>query len=145
MMPARIVEAMKEIARRREEGERVHEILAEVAERHEVPLPEVQKRAEESWGIPLEMDRERHGAHFAAVEAAADLTMQARQFAMRVYEINLPYAREEKWWQVNWQKEIDDALSQIQLEDPALEVITKREFMIAAEHYEKLLQGARKR
>ena len=140
---SRIVEAMIELKERRDGGERVHEIRPEIANSHRVPLDELTRRAEASWGCPLETDRERHASHFQAVESAADIARQACDYAKSLYEMNLPYVREHRWWEVNWQREIDSALETINLGDPVLEKVARDEFMGAASHYENLLKRMR--
>ena len=129
---------------RRDAGEAVHEILSEIAENYHVPLEELTNRAEASWGNPLETDRERHSSHFEAVESAASIALQARALAQQVFEMNLPYVREHKWWRVNWQHEIDWTLSKINLGNPVLEKIAREEFLDAASHYESLVKSGQK-
>ena len=140
---SRIVKAMLEVKERRDAGERVHEILEEVAAEYSVPLNELKDRAEASWGTPLETDRERHLLHFTAVESAEEIAREARGFAKSVYEMNLPYVREHRWWQVNWEHEIDSALKRIELGDPFLERLARQEFLDAATHFENIIKKTR--
>ena len=141
-MPARIVEAMCELKERRDAGELVHEILNEVATGHDVPLIELQKRAELSWGRPLETDRERHSAHFQLVANATSIAGQARKLAQIIYDANLPGIKEFHFWQVNWEREIDDALEKAEI-DPELEPIAREHFLLEAERLEKSIRMVR--
>jgi hypothetical protein len=59
---------MMELKFRRDAGEPVHEILTEIAASHEVAVDELRKRAETSWGSPLEEDRHRNAAHFESID-----------------------------------------------------------------------------
>ena len=143
MSGARIVEAMKELKERRDEGELVHEILAEVAEDFQVRADVLRERAEASWGKPLETDRERHAAHFEFVESVADIRMRARQLARKIYEANLPGIKEFSFWEVNWKQAIDQALKNTKLDDPRLEQIARDEFFAESERLERLMKLVR--
>jgi hypothetical protein len=143
MPGARIVEAMKELKERRDEGELVHEILAEIAEDFDVRVDVLRERAEASWGKPLETDRERHAAHFDFADSVADIKKRARQLARKVYEANLPGIKEFSFWEVNWKQAIDQALTNTNLDDPRLEQIARDEFFEESERMEKLIKLVR--
>ena len=123
-MPLRIVDAMRELKERRDNGEALHGILDEVAADYRVPITELRKRVELSWGCPLETDRERNSAYFGKVANAANTAAQAREFARIVYESNLAGIQQFQFWEVNWEREIDNALSKVEL-DPGLELIVR--------------------
>jgi hypothetical protein len=138
-MPARIVDAMCELKERRDAGELVHEILDEVATGYAVPLIELRKRAELSWGTPLETDRQRHSDHFALVANAADIAVQARKLAQAVYNANLSAIKEFDFWQVSWKREIDDVLDRAEIA-PELEPIAREHFWLEAERLERSIK-----
>ena len=141
---SRIVKAMLELKERRDAGEFVHRILEEVAIEHSVSFDELKKRAESSWGVPLETDHERHVSHFKTVQSAEEVARDAREFAKSVYEDNLPYMREHSYWDVNWERTIDSALEEVNLGDPYLERVAREEFLDAATHFKAILGKVRK-
>jgi hypothetical protein len=142
-MPARIVEAMYELKERRDMGELVHQILEEVAVGHAVSVAELRKRAELSWGIPLETDRDRHSAHFELMANAKNIAVQARKLARTIYDANLPYIKDFYFWEVNWEREIDQALEKAKI-DPELEPIARKHFLVEAERLEESLERMRR-
>lgn len=141
-MPARIVSAMCELKERRDMGELVHEILEEVATEHDVPLRELRKRAEISWGCPLENDRERHSGHFEMVANGTEIAAQARRLARAIYEANLPGIKEFDFWEVGWEREIEDALKSADI-DAELEPIARKHFLEEAARLERSIRMTR--
>jgi hypothetical protein len=134
---------MYELKERRDAVELVHIILPEVAENHGVPVEALRDVAEKSWGSPLETDRERHAAHFEFVQNEADIRRQASQLAKAIYEANLPHIREWKFWSINWEREIAEAIKEAGISNPALAEAARDQFMTDASRYEKILQSVR--
>ena len=124
-----IVPAMKELTERRDAGEPVHVILEEVAEDYEIPPVSLQRRAELSWGVPLETDRERHAAHFEYVELKAQAVREAKLLAREIWELNRPFVLEHSWWIVDWPAEFARALKDGNLDHPEIEALARAAFM----------------
>lgn len=124
-----IIPAMQELAERRDAGELVHVILQEVAQDYGLPAGSLQRRAEASWGAPLESDRERHAAHFEYVETNAAIVREARQLARAIWHANRPYAEQHSWWRIAWKHELDQALKSANLPDPEFEAVARTAFM----------------
>ena len=142
-MPSAIVRAMYELKERRDAGELVHLILDEVAQKHDVSVEALRDVAEKSWGSPLETDHERHAARFEFLQNEADIRRQASQLAKAIYETNLPHIREWKFWSINWEREIADAIKEAGINNPALAEAARDQFMTDASRYEKILEPVR--
>ncbi|MEA3543370.1 MAG: hypothetical protein U9R77_14795 [Pseudomonadota bacterium] len=80
---------MTELAERRNTGEPIHLILAEVALDHAVSLEELRVRAEQSWGAPLETDRERHSDYFAALDRKQEVVEKMGELMDSVYRLKI--------------------------------------------------------
>ena len=138
-----IAAAMMTLKEYRDTGVPIHEALLDVAEEWGVSVELLRQRAEESWGAPLETDRERHAAHFEDVADALDIGRQARALAKLIYELNLPYVKEQRFWEVNWPREISKALESANLDDPVLARGATEQFMEEADRYEAILKRVR--
>ena len=140
---ARIVEAMIELKERRASGATIHEILAEVADYHNVPMAELRRKAEASWGVPLETDRERHAEHFDLVRNAADIAKQARELATATYERALLRIKKFPGLSVNWDSELERFLEDAKLDDPVLESSARTAFSEEATRLKKAVRMAK--
>ena len=133
-----IVPAMKELTERRDAGDLVHCILEEVAEDYEIPAESLRRRAELSWGVPLETDRERHAAHFDYVELKAQAVREAKSLAREIWELNRPFVLEHSWWTVDWPGEFARALKDGNLDHPEIESLARIAFMGEAKRLGRL-------
>jgi hypothetical protein len=139
----RIAAAMMELKEYRDSGVAVHAVLPEVAENWGLRPDLLRQTAEKSWGAPLETDRQRHAAHFQFLSNAKEIEKQSREFAKEVYEANLPGIKEYSFWQVNWEREIDELLAGVTFDHPGLEPVAREAFLDEAKHFEELIRMVR--
>jgi hypothetical protein len=135
---ARIVEAMEELALRRDKGEAVHLILLDVADNHEVSFDALQARAEQSWGAPLETDQERNVAHFAFVQRKPELEERVRIATRKIWEAVEPVYSQRAARLRHCERIFSDALDRSEFEHPGHLSFA---FSIFRDEFERLSAG----
>jgi hypothetical protein len=119
--PPRIVEAMIELADRRDNGELVHDILAEVATEFQVRLELLKDRAEKSWGTPLELDYERNRAHFAVLEHKRKINREGQEYAALLWGKSAEILKNNSWLRIDWFELKRSILANIRFENSVYE------------------------
>jgi hypothetical protein len=118
MERARVVEAMEELALRRDNGEPVHSILRDVADDYDVNFEALKTRAEQSWGVPLETDHERNAAHFAFVKKKPELEQRARVATRKIWEVVAPVYSQRAARLRHCEQIFSDALDRSEFDHP---------------------------
>ena len=131
----RIFHAMEELRERRAHGEFVHGLIEEVADNWDVSPIKLKEFAETSWGSPLETDRERNAAKFNRLADERDIADQARAAARTVWDSNLAGLKEFSFWQVRWDRDVEEIISASGL-DWKCEEIVRSAFMEEARRLE---------
>jgi hypothetical protein len=88
----------------------VAEIISDVATEYNVSADELEKRAEASWGAPLETDKERNASHFEFIEKKPEIARRAREATRKLWELAKPAYRQNAAMLKRCRQEFESAL-----------------------------------
>lgn len=124
----KLVEAMDELRERRNGGEHLHLILAEVALEHGVAEAGLRQKAEASWGAPLETDRERHQAYFDFLKSKKEVNDRAKDAARLLWEHWAEYIEKYSASGIDWKRDIARIVDKSGIDDPTLKALANETF-----------------
>lgn len=123
----KLVIAMEELRDRRASGEPVHSIIDEVASEYGVKEEGLRKRAEATWGHPLETDRERHPELFELLENKEKVRKRAKEIAYQVWTVSADYIEKFSDRGIDWERGIKAIVESAKLDNDQLRHLAREE------------------
>ena len=121
--PLPIFEAIKEVSKRRDNGEEVRAIMPDVAESYRVPLQALVERAEDRWGRPLETDRLRNREYHQYMASKKQIIDLAKSAASSGF---LDYIRRDEV--PRWDYGFELWVESLKINDISLKIFAERAY-----------------